>query len=332
MQPHAVTQRPRFRFRSWLPGTLLVALLLVGYVKAQAIADWFRLYSYQPPAAVVALADQTTMTPEARHLFYINKPSIDEKTAFRSRCPDYGEKTIVLGCYQGGQRGIHVLTVTDARLNGVEQVTAAHEMLHAAYDRLSGTEKTEVNRLLQDYADNQLKDERIKKVLQGYTQTEPGQELNEMHSIFGTEITSLPTPLENYYTRYFSNRTVVAQYAARYQAAFSSRQEQIAQYDRELKASNARIQANLKQLESQQVVIEHEDKRLDGLRASGDYDAYNAGVAAYNQQIESYNALLAATRADIEAYNKKVDVRNALANETAQLTQAIDSSVLPKQQ
>ena len=38
-------------------------------------------------------------------------------------------KTAVLGCY--ANREISIFNVTDQRLDGIREVTAAHEMLHA---------------------------------------------------------------------------------------------------------------------------------------------------------------------------------------------------------
>ena len=50
----------------------------------------------------------------------------------------------MLGCYILN-KGIYVYDITDDRLAGVRQVTTAHEMLHAAYDRLSVKERAQVD-------------------------------------------------------------------------------------------------------------------------------------------------------------------------------------------
>lgn len=310
---------------------VLLAILLLVLTQWQRGLDWLKLRNYQPPAAIVEIVEQTTMTPAARHLFYINHPTLDDKAAFQQNCPDY-EQTIVLGCYRQGQRGIHVLKVTDPRLEGVEQVTAAHEMLHAAYDRLGSGERQQVNGWLRDYARDQLSDQRIKDTLKNYETTEPGEQDNEMYAIFGTEIAELPAELERHYSRFFRDRQAVVAFAANYQAAFTSRRQQIDDYDRRLADLKARIDRNTGELASRRDGLAASERQLENHQRSGDVGRYNAGVADYNQRVVGFNGLLEQTKALIAEHNRLVAERNELATQTAELQQAIDSSVLPSQQ
>src|SRR5665213_1897181 len=111
-----------------------LAVIFVSFTHLQDISDWFKLRNYTPPASVKAFAVADTMTPYAIHMFYINHPAVESNvSAFRAKCA-IAEQTIVLGCYRGLEQGIEIYNVKDPRLNGVQQVTAAHEMLHAAYD------------------------------------------------------------------------------------------------------------------------------------------------------------------------------------------------------
>lgn len=311
---------------------VLAALLLLTIRYPYAVTDWFKLRGYEPGAVVVTIADATSMTDVAKHLFYINHPQLQDKAAFRQSCPQYDEQTIVIGCYIAGQRGIFVLSVDDKRLEGVEEVTSAHEMLHAAYERLRGSERERVDSLLQDYADNQLQNERISVALQGYRKSEPGQELNEMHSMFGTEIAKLPTELENYYGQYFLDRQKVVAAADAYQAAFTSRQASIKQYDAQLETLNGRIKSDAQQLNDMADEIDRDRRQLDGYRNSGNIEAYNSGVEPFNARVNSYNALLEAARLRISQYNALVKERNDIAAQTIELQQAIDSSDLPQTQ
>lgn len=311
---------------------LLLSVLVFVLVRPHAIGDWLRLRGYVPSAEIVALADDTAMSDSGRHLFYINRPALHDKAAFRSNCPDYGEQTIVIGCYNGGQRGIHILEVEDERLQGVEEVTAAHEMLHAAYDRLSKSDRARLDKLLQAYADTGLTSERIKAALKDYQRTEPGQHYNEMHSMFGTEIASLPAELEAHYSRYFIRRAEVVGFAERYQDAFTSRQSALEDYDRQLQKRSQQIKDNTQDLRQREAAIEAARQRLDNLRANGNTEAYNAGVEPYNSQVDAYNALLETTRQLIDQYNALVEERNAIAAQTVELQQAIDSSSLPGSQ
>ncbi len=302
----------------WLGVLLLLAL------NRQNIYDWWKLHNYTPPATVAQIATQDTMTSYARKVFYVNQPAIEDKTSF-TQCPAGDEKTIVLGCYRGGQNGIFVLGVSDPRLNGVEQVTAAHEMLHAAYDRLSAKDRAAVDAMLQDYYQHDLADARIKATIEDYRQSEPTALVNEMHSIFGTEIASLPAPLEHYYQRYFTNRQAVTGFAGQYQAEFTSRADAVKADDARLATMKTEITSQQADLKTKRAALDAESNHLQQARSSGDIAAYNAAVPGYNASVNSYNAGVDSLQALVAQYNQLVSERNAIALETQQLTNEINS-------
>jgi hypothetical protein len=302
----------------------LAALLLIGIAalvaitQKQAIADWWELRGYTPPAPIVNLASQDTMTDQGRHIFYVNHPQvISNIAAFRSQC-NFEEQTIVLGCYHPKQQGIDVFEVNDARLNGVEEVTAAHEMLHAAYDRLGTKEKATINAELIDFYEHKLDDPRVHQTIDLYKQTEPNDVINEMHSVFGTEVGTLPQTLENYYQRYFADRSTVAQLAASYQAEFTSRLNQITTYDKQLATMKAQIDTDEQSLSIQL-------QGLDADRDSVERSRSSSVVARYNSRVNAYNAGIRRLQAEITEYNDLVDRRNTLATELKGLQSSIDT-------
>jgi hypothetical protein len=326
---------PGSRTSAW-PGRLLliVTLALIGAVfwQRQALSDWIQLYGYKPPARIAALAQETTMTDSAKHLFYLNEPRIANKTDFSSHCKNI-EKTIVLGCYHGGEDGIYILQIAnDSELHGVMEVTAAHEMLHAAYERLSASDKTQLNAQLQAYYDHGLIDKAIKKEVDAYRTSEPGELLNEMHSIFGTEVADLPPGLETYYKRYFRDRSAVVQQAEQYQQAFRSREAAVKAYDAQLANLQQHIETNEALLTSKAKDLKQVRAQLEAYRSAGKVDQYNQQVPSYNRMVRSYNALLAATHDQIIEFNTIVQKRNALVVEEQQLVQQLSGSDLPSAQ
>jgi hypothetical protein len=309
---------------------LLLAFPFIVYFNAQALTDWWQLRGYTPPANVVALATQDGMTPYAKHAFYVNQPQIENDAGqFRKDCGET-EKTIVLGCYHSNQDGIFVYDVSDQRLEGIKQVTSAHEMLHATYDRLNSKDRKYVNGLLMDYYNNGLKDQRIKDTINDYRQSEPNDLIDEMHSIFGTEIQNLPAPLEQYYKKYFINRALVTADAAKYEGEFTTREDQIKADDAQLAQIKTQIDSEEQSLQAQQNQINSDRARLDGLRSSGQIAKYNSGVDNFNSQVFTFNATVRKLRADIASFNQLVEARNAIASELASLNQAIDTRQAPQ--
>jgi hypothetical protein len=327
--------------------TLLIFIGLLGLaaLHRQDIDDWWRLRHYTAPVTVVQLATQDTMTPYARKVLYVNAPQLQTKTAFKN-CNLGAEQAAVLGCYHSNQAGIFVLSVTDPRLNGIEQVTAAHEMLHAAYDRLSSQQRQSVDSLLEDYYAYGLHDQTILDQMANYKKTEPHDVVNEMHSVFGTEVTNLPPALEQYYKQYFVDRAKVAGFYNNYQAEFTTRQTTIKADDAQLATLNTTIKTDDTQLttlksqidsqesslKSQASQLQTAQAQLNEYRQAGNASAYNAGISSYNSQADAYNAQAATLKGLIDQYNQSVDVRNALAVQYQQLLATRNSVALEAQQ
>jgi CII-binding regulator of phage lambda lysogenization HflD len=302
---------------------IVIVLLVVVAVKHEAISEWLRLRTYQPPKAIAALAIDDTMTDQGRRFFYLNRPELLSNQKFTKKCPAGTEETVVLGCYHSGQHGIFLLKVTDKRLQGVEQVTAAHEMLHAVYDQLNRADKQAVNGMLKDFYHHGLHNKTIKKILKNYKKTEPGQSLNEMHSIFGTEISKLPHGLRHYYQRYFKNRSKVVKYYKNYRSAFSSRQQTIKQYDATLKTWAKQIDSDKSNLDVLNQRLKSLKAQLHTYKTNQEFHKYNALVPVYNNVVDTYNNNIKEIKSLIKKYNTLVNKRNKIAFQEKQLLQAV---------
>jgi hypothetical protein len=265
------------------------------------------------------------MTGYAERLFYVNHPSLENKEAFNRHCADKGQETAVLGCYHGNRQGIFLYAVTDERLQGVRQVTAAHEMLHQAYDRLSGAERQRIDALLEDFYKKGLTDEAVKTKLEAYREQEGTILVNEMHSIFGTEVRNLPAELEAYYSRYFKNRSAVVTLREAYQGEFTRRQELVKQYDSQLASLKKQINDNKRTLEDEMDFLSTKEQEINQDISNRDQPSYQADVAEYNTAVNRYNALLSTTRRLINEHNAIVNQRNEIAIQEQQLQQALDS-------
>lgn len=301
----------------------LFIAVIAGIFFRQDIYDWWRLRNYHPPARISSLATQTTMTDEGKTLFYVAHPKISDADTFNQQC-QVEEFTIVLGCFVT-PGNIYLYDVTDKRLAGILEVTAAHEMLHVAYERLDSEQKQTVNRQL-EAAFAEVNNERIKKVVAQYRKNDPSSVPNELHSILGTEVKNLPQDLEDYYSQYFSNRQKVVAFSNDYEAEFASRQQRVAAIDEQLAGLKPQIEQNQALISAKQDDIQLQRQQLDNQRSGGDIEAYNSGVPAYNALINEYNALVAETKDLIATYNSLVKERNNLVVEVQDLYESIDST------
>lgn len=310
-----------------LTSIIIVALmsvaLIVGISQRQALYDWWRLKDYQPSQEIADLAQQTTLSDSGKRLFYIQHPVLADKQTFNQYCRE-NEQTIVLGCYINRQ-GIFLYDVTDERLIGVEQVTAAHELLHAAYDRLSSSERQNIDAMLQQTY-SQLTDDRIKKTIATY-EARKANISNELHSIIGTEVDILPDDLEEYYSKYFTNRERIVEYSKKYEAVFTQQKNKINHYDTELTELKRDIEERQNDLSMQSQAIKNEREQLNKLLSSKQTEAYNSGVSAFNEKVQEYNAEVQKVRSMINRYNNLVKERNDIAFEERELLKSLDSRI-----
>lgn len=303
---------------------LLVPLLVVVGVlsQRQAIFDWYKLRDYAPSAEVVSLSVATTMTDKGTHIFYVYHPELNDRVTFNQNCTE-SEESIVLGCYVQNQ-GIYLYDVDDDRLQGIEEVTAAHEMLHAAYDRLSVNERKKVDALTSQVFLG-LSDGRIKKTIEAYRAKDPSVVPNELHSIIGSEVRDIPQELEDYYRQYFKDRSVVVGYSERYESEFSKREQQATAYKAQLDSLRAEVDALNEQLSNQAATLTKEYAQLQSERSSAEPATFNAKVRAYNTKVAGYNQSVNVVSIKIDQYNQLVEQYNTVVVEENELIKAIDS-------
>lgn len=298
---------------------------IVAYDNRYAFYDWWRLRDYNPPPQVQQLAKQDTMTPYATHLFYVYHPQIENSSQFNQNC-SVTTQAIVLGCTVVNQ-GIYLYNVTDPQLYGVMQVTAAYEMLHVGYSRLSDSERARIDKLvLQAYKQASATDPQLVKEEQSYLKTEgQGAVANELHSMMGTEVANLPPELEHYYDQYFYNRQVIVKYEQQYQNVFLSRQNQVQADEAELVTLKQQITSDEADLNSKQASLTTQRTQLQAEESSGNIAAYNAGVPSYNAAVDAYNAEVGQVKSLINQYNEIVAQVQQIEVQENSLIQAISS-------
>jgi DNA repair exonuclease SbcCD ATPase subunit len=296
------------RFRSfWWVGLLIPGLIAANQT---TIEDWLDFAPTPTSPEIKRLAEQSLMTPAAQRLFYRQHPTIESKDTFLEQCkvPD---KSIMLGCFvRRGRTGkIVVQQITDQRLQGTMEVTAAHEMLHAAYERLSQSERDDLGQRLAKAA-ARVQDPRLKSVLDDYKVRDTELYHNELHSHLGTELAEFgDTKLEQHYQRYFQDRHRLVALAKRSGAVLKQLDDQA----EILKPKIVQIEAELAQLETQitqsETNLKASQQELRQLEAELQ-DTKTAAEAAFRQESIQANQLAAQFEQQKAQFNQKVEQHN----------------------
>ncbi len=293
--------QPKTKRVSWV-GWILSALLIAGslwlWLERQYVVDAIQYYQYQPTTAIEQLTDDAGLTDDAIFTFYATRPAVESSQAFNQHCQRREADSPILGCYSANR--IYIFDVTDERLDGIKVVTAAHELLHAEYDRLPDAEKKRLQPLLQAEYDK-VTDSNLEARMAYYEKTEPGQSINELHSIIGTEFESISPELQKHYDRYFEDRVGLVRLHKQVDATFNELSD-----------------------EANDLVTKIESLAAD---INQDTKSYNDDITALNQSVDSFNARASqsggfTTQSEFQAARQDLIRRSSQLGDSRQRIQA----------
>jgi hypothetical protein len=313
-------------------GLLLALLALFIALNRQYVLDQVTVWQYKPSAVVSALAERATISDKGLFYFYASQPVVEGSQKFNSQCDRKEPTSAILGCYSADR--IYIYDVNDPRLDGIREVTAAHEMLHAAFERLSEKEKQALGVLLEaEYA--KLDSTELRDRMDYYARAQPGDRANELHSIIGTEIASIGPELEAHYRQYFSDRQKVVQLHAAYQKVFDDLSAQadalgaeVTRLREEISASITAHNAAAVRLEQDIAALRARERTVDRTSAT-QVNAYNADRQTLINRADELNRQKAEIDAKTAVFNEKVKQYNDLVVRSNELKQKIDSALAP---
>lgn len=292
---------------------IIIALLfvifgVVVFLKRQWILDFFRGIDYQPSSEMAKIRDSLELTDAGDFLFKASRPVLSERELFNEKCrTDSDADVAVLGCYV--EQVIFVYDIREEELDGIRELTAAHELLHAVYARMSDEEKkTYLPLLLEIY--NKNKDV-LEEDVGHYAESQKNEELFVRS---GTEIRDLPSALEKKYAETFKDRKRIVSYYESYIAVFRKIEDEMeelknrmTQLDTEIDSKSTAYESSVTQLNADIISFNScaevigcfsSEAEFNSRRAqlvnSGDelsalYDEIGRMIEEYNQLVDQYN-------------------------------------------
>jgi chromosome segregation ATPase len=197
-------------------------------------------------------------------------------------------------------------------------------MLHIAYQNLAPKERNRVDAMIEAaYASSD--DPRLKQLVSFYSQAEPDQRDNELHSLLGTEVGTLSPELERYYARYFADRQQVVKAFQSYDFVFTVLKNQ---YD-ELNGQLTAMKGQLDDLRSRQQAAASQaaslGNQIDALRAQDRIEESNTLVPPQNAAADEANNLRDQYNALVDHYNDVVRQINAVAQRARDIFNQLSS-------
>jgi hypothetical protein len=297
----------------------------------QWISDRAIALQFEPDPELLRYVSDASLTGEGEVYLFASLPEIVPAGEFDRYCSRDEPGIGVLGCYRLAEKRIYLYDVTDERLEAMEPVIAAHEMLHAAWDRFDSATKNRLAELLEEGFAALPDDHPMHERIASYEANDPTSRIPELYALMGTEISELPAELEAHYATYFADRAAVVALADQVYAIFASFDQELQALADDLEARSDRIDALKAQYE------------LDAAVLGVDINVYNDRVARYNagedvsgasrfdderdELIARQNALKAERDeilAEIDEYNALLDQLNILNRELGELNQGIN--------
>lgn len=265
---------------------------------SEPVADYLTIAHANP--AMLKLAHESGMTRKGELLFLRTNPQFVSDEQMSQDCPSLAQSTnstgfILQGCYIPNQStpstGSIYLRQMPSDLYNLEVVTAAYEMLHAAYYNIADSKAVDQN-IESNYLG--LDDPTASNLVDEFAKTEPGARDLELFSILGTQdYDSLDTTLQGYYKLYLSNPDTVVSDNTQVANMFQNDKNQLQQLQNTINTDtdNANI-AYQDSVSWANVGNQYEDDYNYNIY-SQDIDNANAAVDQYNTVLQAYNTLVA---------------------------------------
>lgn len=332
MRLNGVVRLKRTSFmRSFTAIVAVAGGLAAAYWFGPQLLDEFRAQQYTPSSHISAIEQRVTLTSAGRRIFYATSPEVQDSGRFNGSCHSVERTTAILGCYYRDR--IYLYNVQNSELDGALDVTAAHELLHAAYARLSTFEQHKVDGLVRAAYQKVKNEPTLKRLMEYYKQAEPGAEINELHSILGTTIANLDSELERYYARYFTNRASIVTLNQRYTQVFSELDQQATSLKAKISAEESSLKTETDAYQNELNQLNSDIQSFNQRAVSGDFSSQefyatrnvlSGRVAALNRRQNQLNAR-------ISAYNTMIVEYNKLAVRAQQLNQSMNGVSAPSE-
>jgi len=300
----------------------------------QWVSDRAIALQFEPSADIRAYASQATMTPEAEVYYYASQPEVVPAVEFDRYCSREEPGIGVLGCYKLGEKRIYLYDVTDERLAAMEPVIAAHEMLHAVWDRFTDTKKDQLGVLLEDAFAALPDDHPLIERIATYEENDPRSRIPELYALLGTEVSVLPGELEDHYGLYFSDRSRVVAYADEVNSIFSTFSDELGRLVADLEARGDVIDQRKAEYELAAEILGADiavyNDRVSRYNDGEDIDGAENFDAERNDLIARQAALRvdqAEIQALIDEHNRLLDELNVLNQELTELNQGVNVTV-----
>ena len=312
----------------------LICLVILAVNFKQEVRDFFSAQGFDPSPRAVEVLNELELTPRGERIFLASRPTIDGSQHFNTQCSgvDHSESGHVLGCFADDR--IRLFDVTDERISDIVEVTAAHELLHAAFARTSETERKELSLELQNAFDElTANDSTLIERMSVYEHLPEAAYMNELHSVLGSEARTLPANLEAHYATLFENRDTLIDRFDKFHAVFNRMKLQGEALEQEMTGLRSSIEqrnieydALVNEFNADAALFRARNERFEFSNNVTEFETIRSELAARRDALD---AMLTGIQTDINHYNDLRAQLEELGQQSSELDGHLNSDLAP---
>ena len=298
------------------------ALAILIALNHQFARDFVRSLSFQPTAEVANIEEVLNLTSSGSLIFRASNPQLEGRNTFNEHCFSYNPGVSVLGCYTNN--GIYIYDIKNEDLQGIIESTAAHELMHAIWARLSEADQNIAAPLL---AEVYAKHPSAFWVIEDYAED---SRTDELFARVGTEVAEIPSELEEIYARYFNNRAAIVTFYDNYHTVFERLASNIAELAGRIEELKVSIDTKTTDYITRSAKLAENVATFN--ECAGRVDCYSISEfadlhAKLSAEQEALNALYHEIIDETDEYNQKVAEYNQNALRIDYYTNIVNSNL-----
>lgn len=311
----------------WYVTGILILALIVALINRDALLEHFRVMNYTPSEEMGRILGDLSLTDKGEYIFKASQPILSGRGEFNAHCrTDLSVEAAVLGCYADGD--IFVYDIESKELDGIRELTTAHELLHAVWARMNESER----RALAEDLDRVLEDNR--EILGAeIAEYETGEKQEELYVRAGTEVAKLSDKLEKHYAEIFKDQDKIVGFYNKYIAVFRKLESEMEELAKQMESLKASIETKTPEYKQQAEQLNKEITEFNECaETAGCFNSQWAFYTRRNELMQAQDALqnmYTEINGMVEQYNVLVEKYNADVLYNDKLNDMINSAVEP---
>jgi len=304
----------------WLIFLAFIAAVILNY---RFMIDLYLSATFEPAPEITTIKGKLDLTNNGSRIFLASSPTLNGPNEFNSVCDAQSSEVSTLGCFTNQK--IYLYNVDSKELSGIKESTAAHELLHAIWFRLSAADREKLIPTLEYVYEKSDND--FKKTLETY---EESAKIEEIYVRAATQIKNLPENLETHYSEFFKNQDGIVDFYESYILPFNTIESELESLKSELEVLNSNINTKTSEYEARSSVFSTAVSEFNSCALTVGCFISDANFYARRSELiaeeSALDELFASLNSDIKTYNEKVEAYNKNVIHGKELNRLVNST------